>query len=80
MKAIIHITLKAGVLDPQGEALARALQSMGFEEVSQLRVGKIVEMTLDETDKAKAQSRVTKMCQELISNTVIEDYDIHSIC
>lgn len=76
MKAKIYITLKAGVLDPQGQAVGRTLSKLGFDSVQDVRIGKYVEIDLDGTDVAKAKSAVGKMCEELIANTVIENYRI----
>ena len=76
MKARIHITLKSGVLDPQGKAIAHALGSLGFAGVGDVRQGKYIEIELDETDRAKAQKTVEAMCAKLLANTVIENYAI----
>ena len=76
MKAKIHVTLKSGVLDPQGKAVEQALGSLGFAGVSGVRQGKYIELDLDETDQAKAQANVEKMCEKLLANTVIENYSI----
>ena len=76
MKAKIHVTLKSGVLDPQGKAVEQALGSLGFAGVSGVRQGKYIELDLDETDQAKAQANVEKMCEKLLANTVIENYYI----
>ena len=76
MKANIHVTLKSGVLDPQGKAVEQALGSLGFAGVSGVRQGKYIELDLDETDRAKAQANVEKMCKKLLANTVIENYSI----
>ncbi len=76
MKAKIHVTLKSGVLDPQGKAVEQALGSLGFAGVSGVRQGKYIEFDLDETDRAKAQANVEKMCEKLLANTVIENYSI----
>ena len=76
MKAKIHVTLKSGVLDPQGKAVEQALGSLGFSGVSGVRQGKYIELDLDETDRAKAQANVEKMCEKLLANTVIENYSI----
>jgi len=79
MKAIVNISLKAGVLDSQGKAVHHALDSLHFNNVDDVRVGKQIVLKLDETDKEKAMSEVTKMCEELLANTVIEDYDIELV-
>ena len=76
MKARVHITLKNGVLDPQGKAIQHALSALGFDGVEDVRQGKYIELDLTETDKAKAQASVDEMCRKLLSNTVIENYAI----
>ena len=76
MKAKLHITLKNGVLDPQGKAVQNALASLGFDGVSGVRQGKFIEMDLDETDREKAREAVDAMCRQLLANTVIENYTI----
>ena len=76
MRARVHITLKTGVLDPQGKAICHALEALGFEGVTDARQGKVIEIELAETDPAAAQAAVTEMCEKLLANTVIEDYDI----
>lgn len=74
MKATVYVTIKQNVLDPQGSAVEGALHSMGFNEVSKVRVGKYLEFDLDTTDRAEAEARITTMCEKLLANTVIEDY------
>ena len=74
MKAKIHITLKNGVLDPQGRAIAGALHNMGFNQVEEVRQGKYIEVEVKETDRAAAQAAVEKMCAGLLANTVVENY------
>lgn len=74
MKARIHVTLKPGVLDPQGKAVANALHALGFDGVDDVRQGKYIELALDETDEAKARDQIEKMCRDLLANTVIENY------
>jgi phosphoribosylformylglycinamidine synthase PurS subunit len=74
MKAKIHITLKNGVLDPQGRAIANALHTMGFGEVDDVRQGKYIELVVNETDRKKAEAAVEKMCAALLANTVVENY------
>ena len=74
MKARIRITLKAGVLDPQGKAIANALGALGFEGVDNVRQGKYIELDLDETDRGSAEAKIRRMCEELLANTVIENY------
>ena len=76
MKARIHVTLKTGVLDPQGKAIEHALSNMGFGGVDAARQGKYIELDLAETDREKAHSAVDDMCRKLIANTVIENYSI----
>ena len=76
MKAKVHVTLKPGVLDPQGKAVRNALASLGFSGVGGVRQGKYIEIELDETDAAKARTAVEAMCEKLLANTVIEDYSI----
>lgn len=74
MKARIRITLKNGVLDPQGKAIQNALGALGFEGVEDVRQGKYIEVALKETDEIKARAAVERMCRELLANTVIENY------
>jgi len=75
MKAIVHIGLKAGVLDPQGKAVADTLARMGYKEVAAARIGKVIELDLEDgLDAAKADARVKEMCEKLLANTVIESY------
>jgi phosphoribosylformylglycinamidine synthase subunit PurS len=76
MKAKVHVTLKRGVLDPQGKAIGHALQSLGFNGVDEVRQGKFIELDLAETDRDAAHKAVESMCQKLLANTVIEDYRI----
>ena len=76
MRARVHITLRQGVLDPQGEAIRRALSSMGFDGVEGVRQGKVIDLDLAETDPAAAEARVAEMCEKLLANTVIENYRI----
>lgn len=76
MKARIHITLKNGVLDPQGKAVQNALGSLGFDGVGDVRQGKYIEVELAETDAATAEKTVEAMCEKLLANTVIENYTI----
>lgn len=79
MKAKVYVTLKAGVLDPQGQAVSQTLGRLGFEEVKDVRIGKYVELEIDETDEARAKQRITEMCKQLIANTVIEDFRIETV-
>jgi phosphoribosylformylglycinamidine synthase PurS subunit len=76
MKARVHVTLKRGVLDPQGEAVRHALGSLGFDGVEDVRMGKVIELDLAETDAAAARARLAEMCEKLLANTVIEDYAV----
>ena len=76
MKARVHVMLKSGVLDPQGEAVRHALGSLGFEGVQGVRQGKVIEIDLAQTDAAKAEALVTEMCEKLLANTVIESYSV----
>lgn len=77
MKATIHITLKNGVLDPQGKAIENALSALGFGGVDGVRQGKLIEVELQESDSDTARAQLTDMCEKLLANTVIENYDIH---
>ena len=74
MKAKVHVTLKQGILDPQGKAIEHALDSLGFKNAANVRVGKYMELDLNETDKAKAEAQVKSMCEKLLANTIIEEY------
>ena len=76
MKARITVTLKSGVLDPQGKAIEGALGAMGFAGVSSVRQGKFFEIDLVEADMAKAEAQLKQMCEKLIANMVIENYEI----
>ncbi|MCH7942110.1 MAG: phosphoribosylformylglycinamidine synthase subunit PurS [Proteobacteria bacterium] len=76
MKARVHVTLKPGVLDPQGKAIAQALGRLGFAGVNDVRQGKFIEIELAEADRDKARETVDAMCAKLLANTVIEDYAI----
>ena len=76
MKARIHVTLKPGVLDPQGRAIRHALLGLGFAGVTEARQGKLIELDLEESDPARARAAVEAMCRRLLANTVIEDYAI----
>ncbi|MGO4916828.1 phosphoribosylformylglycinamidine synthase subunit PurS [Pseudogemmobacter sp. W21_MBD1_M6] len=79
MKARVHVMLKTGVLDPQGEAVRHALGTLGFDGVQGVRQGKVIELDLAETDAAKAEAQVTQMCEKLLANTVIESYRVELI-
>jgi phosphoribosylformylglycinamidine synthase subunit PurS len=74
MLAKIHVTLKPGVNDPQGLAIAGGLRSLGFGSVDEVRAGRYLEVRLDGTDRATAERQVDEMCQKLLANTVIETY------
>lgn len=74
MKAKIQVTLKPGILDPQGKAIEHALETLGFKSASNVRVGKYMELDLNEKDKAKAEAEVKAMCEKLLANTIIEEY------
>ncbi|NNE57787.1 MAG: phosphoribosylformylglycinamidine synthase subunit PurS [Hellea sp.] len=76
MKAIVHIGLKPGVLDPQGRAIARSLGDLGFSEVTGARQGKVIELDMKGNDAEKAKASVIEMCEKLLANTVIESYKI----
>ena len=76
MKARVHIMLKDGVLDPQGEAVRHALGSLGFSGVDGVRQGKVIELDLAEEDRTKAEAEATRMCETLLANTVIERYEV----
>jgi phosphoribosylformylglycinamidine synthase len=76
VQARVHVTLKPGVLDPQGKAIEHALQALGFAGVGGVRQGKVIELTLDEDDPARARESVEAMCRQLLANTVIENYAI----
>jgi len=79
IKAIVNVSLKAGVLDSQGKAVHHALDSLHFSNVEDVRVGKQIVLKLDTDDKDVAMKDVTKMCEELLANTVIEDYEIELV-
>ncbi len=76
MKARVHITLKNGVLDPQGKAIHNALGNLGFDGVGDVRQGKVIDLELAETDEVAARAKIEDMCQKLLANTVIENYAI----
>ena len=79
MKARVTIMLKDGVLDPQGEAVKHALNSLEYNNVESVRQGKVIEIGLDETSKEKANKSIQEMCEKLLANTVIESYEIEFI-
>ena len=76
MRARITVTLKNGVLDPQGKAIEHALSGLGFDGVGQVRQGKVFDIELNGTDKAKAEADLKAMCDRLLANTVIENYAV----
>lgn len=76
MKARVHVTLKNGVLDPQGKAIQHALGALGFAGVDDVRQGKYIELDLAESDPDKARAAVEEMCRKLLANTVIENYSV----
>lgn len=73
MKAVIHVSLRQGILDPQGKAIAQALQAMGYTEVEDARQGKVIELSLK---NAADEVRLKEMCDKLLANPVVEDYRI----
>jgi len=76
MKARVFVTLKNGVLDPQGKAIEHALSGLGFDGVGQVRQGKVFDVELTGTDKTKAEADLKAMCDKLLANTVIENYSV----
>ncbi len=76
MKARVFVTLKNGVLDPQGKAIGHALNGLGFGGVGEVRQGKIIDLDLAERDEAKARASLKEMCEKLLANTIIEKYEI----
>ena len=76
MKARVSVRLRPDVLDPQGKAIGQALGTLGFEGVEGVRQGKLIEIELAETDPTDAEANVKAMCEKLLANTVIEDYEI----
>ncbi|MBE0692735.1 MAG: phosphoribosylformylglycinamidine synthase subunit PurS [Aquamicrobium sp.] len=76
VKARVTVTLKNGVLDPQGKAIEGALGALGFAGVGQVRQGKVFDLELDTADRAKAEKDLTAMCEKLLANTVIENYSV----
>lgn len=79
MKARVHVMLKDGVLDPQGEAVRHALGTLGFGGVSGVRQGKVIELDLAGSDKVAAEAEVRAMCENLLANTVIEKFSIEIV-
>ncbi len=76
MKARVYITLKNGVLDPQGAAIRHALGTLGFQGVEAVRQGKVIDLDLAETDRARAEASAKAMCEKLLANTIIENYRV----
>ena len=76
MKARVFVTLKKGVLDPQGEAIRHALGTLGFDGVEGVRQGKVIDLDLAETDAKKAEATAAEMCEKLLANTIIENYRV----
>ena len=76
MKMQVFVRLKSGVLDVQGKAVEKGLHDIGFSEIGNLRVGKLIEFDIEETDPNKAKVRIKEMCDKLLANTVIESYEI----
>lgn len=79
MKARVQVMLKNGVLDPQGKAIEHSLAGLGFGGIDEVRMGKVIELDLAESDAEKARAQLTDMCEKLLANTVIERYDIEFI-
>ncbi len=79
MKVIVKVRLKSGILDPQGKAVNNALHHLGFEQVRDVRIGKYIEMEVEETDMAKVRELVEAACNKLLANPVIEDYEYEII-
>lgn len=79
MKARVFITLKNGVLDPQGKAISGSLKDLGFNGVEEVRQGKLIEVDIEETDEIKARETIEKMCEKLLANTVIENYEFELV-
>jgi phosphoribosylformylglycinamidine synthase len=76
MKAVVTVMLKPGVLDPQGRAIGQALHNLGFGGVGEVRAGKVIELELEETDRAAALTRAEDMARKLLANTVIESFRV----
>ncbi len=79
IRARVHVRLKSGVLDPQGRAVADALQGLGYAEALDARVGKVIELDLDETDPARARARASEMAARLLANPVIESFEVEVV-
>ncbi len=76
IKARVIVTLKTGVLDPQGKAIEHAIGTLGFSGVDSVRQGKVFDVVIDSSDKAKAEAEIRAMCDKLLANTVIENYSV----
>ena len=76
MKARVFVTLKNGVLDPQGKAIGHALNNLGFSSVGEVRQGKVIDIEMAEKDETKARANLREMCEKLLANTIIEKYEI----
>lgn len=76
MEVIVNISLKNGVLDPQGKAVEKALHSLNFSSVKEVKIAKQIKISLDEKDEKLAKEQVKKMCEELLVNSIIEDYEL----
>jgi phosphoribosylformylglycinamidine synthase PurS subunit len=79
VKAIVRVTLKPDVLDPQGKAIQKASVSLGYQAIRSVRQGKLFEVELDARDAAAARSLLTELCNKLLANPIIEDYEIVSV-
>lgn len=71
----VYVTLRENILDPQGKAVNESLRTLGYKEVEEVRIGKFIELKLNETDSEVAEKKVKEMCEKLLANTVIEDYN-----
>ena len=76
MRARVFVTLKNGVLDPQGKAIGHALNNLGFDAVGEVRQGKVIDIELADKDESRARANLKEMCEKLLANTVIEKYEI----
>ena len=76
MKARVFVTLKNGVLDPQGKAIGHALNNLGFDAVGEVRQGKVIDIELADKDESRARASLKEMCEKLLANTIIEKYEI----
>jgi phosphoribosylformylglycinamidine synthase PurS subunit len=79
MKALVYVTLKPDVLDPQGSAIQRACSSLGYEDIQDVRQGKLFEITLDAADEASARKLVEELAEKVLANGVIEDFHLQSL-